>query len=374
MFRLPPAVLPTVTYRTKDHVERLRTSLNKLNSLSDLTINFDEDFADEMELDFEIPGLQQGTVFPPLPFGEIKFRLYIPKRIQDELTFFGEATTTEHFGVIIHYAFNGPVVCVECIDASDECAPSDGVVVVREFLKRELAGSQHIEFESIGPSPLHCNFSIQQNEDASGLEVVTVPKSGYDSVEITVPPAPEEDVLENVFYALSSEIDLFYELERERVQDLHAWSELEEKWSTLRDKSKQQAPLWRIDLRIQAHRAARDLITDAYSFAATRSIRQAGATEQVASTYRKGLPVYFQHRIESQLKEAFTEYPTEAIIKWATHIHDSSFKSAEIGTVLVSAIVGGIAGAALTALLTVFTASPTLSKGQSPVPPASSPH
>lgn len=122
------------------YTKELKKNLGQISSIKEINISFNE-------------------------IGEkiIEFELYIPKRIQEELSSFKkEEIDTEKFGIIIQDSFHGPVTFVEPINSKDLDNPSFAVQVTREFLRREFEkySSSNMEFTCIGPSPFHAEFIV----------------------------------------------------------------------------------------------------------------------------------------------------------------------------------------------------------------------
>lgn len=353
-FEFRPQQSVPFTITVKKHAEAITKGLSQLTSLSDLEVFFDEEDVEELDIDQEIPSLAEGTCFPELSFGRIHFSLYIPMRIQKELhPGHWSSTNTEHFAIYVRYSFNGPVVFVECVNAGSDCDPSDGVIVVREYLKQQLAHSDSIIFDCIGPSPFHADFFAQQHPSTKDIDVEQTKRPGYNRFDIKTNWSLEDpDGLDRVFNAFEYELDDFYHLARQRVLQMNRWSTLEEDWSSLRVLVRAGATFYQLGRRLEIHKAARNLVTDAYAFSADRSMAKQSANETVNETHRNGLPPLMANFVEASLSEAFPEYPVDSLIAWATHIHDSSFKTAELGTVFLSALVGGLVGSILTALFT----------------------
>ncbi len=341
-------------FKVSDYVDHIERALCRLTSLSDLEITYAASAENRIfYAEANIPPLADGGgVFPFLPSGRICFTLFIPKRIQEDLI--GSTDTqTEIFRISIYDQYHGPVSYIECVDAAPDCSPSTAVQVVREYLSKEFSKFEDVAFESLGPSPFHVDFYVHKNPETSTFDAIEIPDSGYEKIIVSsgnISKSP--GALAEIYEAFGEELDLYYYLTGKRSIQINSWLELENQWLILRNAVNSPIRFWQISKKFENHKHSRELLSAAYTFSAASSIAKQNATESMRSCYGKGLKSYFKARSEALLEEAFPNYPVQAIISWATHIHDSSFKLAEIVTVLLSGLLGGFIGALVTALLT----------------------
>src|SRR5215831_17073533 len=135
---------PPFRFEIHDYVKELRDALQRVTTINNVEIEYDED---EQGYDIESgeqPHLAEGSnVFPHPTYLEISFDIYIPFRIQEELTRVDVSndTKSENFRLQIMYSYYGPVAYIEPLDATDTTQsfrPSIAVQVVREYLIKEL--------------------------------------------------------------------------------------------------------------------------------------------------------------------------------------------------------------------------------------------
>jgi len=143
--------------------------------------------------------------------------------------------SAEDFHVRTVYEFHGPVTYVSYAGLDrDEWAGSQAVVLVREFLIGELRAkaSANLGFVLVGPSPFHADFMVTTSQDSSShppsrpaFRFDKVIGPGYGEVTIEVDSnrfAGRAEALEAVWNDLSSELDTFYEIVRDRNARLEA--------------------------------------------------------------------------------------------------------------------------------------------------------
>src|SRR5947209_14336441 len=102
------------TFRRRDYIRDLKAALEAVPAITDVSINLPDNELDPEKFDVtEAPlDLDQGQGhFPPLNVCWIHFKIYIPARVQQELSgkFAADDTGTETFIVFIEYAYEGPV-------------------------------------------------------------------------------------------------------------------------------------------------------------------------------------------------------------------------------------------------------------------------
>ena len=134
---------PPFAFTGKDYIDKLNTALSKIASLNNLKINTDDDFRNyKQDVMDELPNLEYDEGFFPNPiFLDIQFELYIPFRIQAELIERNEKfldTYSEKFKVYIVQSYFLPVAIIEIVDPTKQPDPSTGVVIVREFLRKNF--------------------------------------------------------------------------------------------------------------------------------------------------------------------------------------------------------------------------------------------
>lgn len=342
-------------FNPKEYIEDLTRALERITSLSDLSISYPESLTRTFSVNEEIPTMEDGFAFPNLMMGEINFQLYIPKRVQCELIDGTTDTNTEKFKICLKFCFYGAVTFIECLEAGKECGPSTAVQIVREYLKKEFKNiSGPIKFECLGPSPFHMDFfACSSAEKTSEMVVAEVPLKGYDRIEISH-HVNDGELLDEIYFHISDELDVYYQLIRENMSQQNKWESLENNWELLRNNTDKSSGFFQ---KFVIHKQSRELITQAYNFTADNKISSQRTAYMMAELYGKDLRSYFKIRLESKFAST-PDYPVQALLDWAKHIHESSFKLAQIAGSFSSALLGGLVGALLTAALKGFFKTP----------------
>ena len=119
----------------------------------------------------------------------IDFEIYIPQRLQNQLTELHEdvPVETETFSVLINYDYEMPFTIVS-YDTTEEMPDSSrAVVVIRRYLERQFK-DDFVTFCSLGPSPFHADLLLKQSTSAAdptfSVHDLSEPGGGYKRFEI----------------------------------------------------------------------------------------------------------------------------------------------------------------------------------------------
>ncbi|WP_155649182.1 hypothetical protein [Burkholderia cepacia] len=342
-------------FRSSSYVQEVKRDLGLLTSISEIRISYDEGFDSVLSVTEEPSTLRDGECFPQIPFFELDFIVFIPARVQKEM-FPGENLEkrigVEKFRVSIRHGYHGPFSFVECLSPHDHCDPSSAVRLIREYISREFSKlSTPVTFEYIGPSPFHVDFFVSAEEGGiDGIQMREVERRGYNEIVfIHDKSISSDEALEFVYSELGHELDLYYAIQRSKVQMIHMGHELLDEWRNLQEAATTLPSVFNARKRFRLHRDARNLVLNALSLQAEFDVRRRDVSEDVANTYRKDVPRYIEHHVRDK-SEKLPAYPIESILQWARHIEEDSFKLAQIVAVVVSALGGGIIGSLATIL------------------------
>lgn len=347
----------------QEYIDEVRSSLEKLSNVSDVEMFFDEDVKDEKIDISENTHMNDGDpCHPHIPFFELSFSLYLPRRVQSEVINRDQEyldTDTDNFRVLFKHDWHGPFTVVECVSAGEESSPSTSIQIVREYLKREIdSNSEILKFDFVGPSPFHANFFLNQCkqkafDDSSSFELTHAKIPGYDNLKFEYQESKFESV-ELAFQALiseiSSEIAFFYELKIinsrrisswDRIQkDLHNLLELEDAGhkKTLKDRYSKKPKLLN-----SLHREI-GLFKGQEIF--DKNLRD----QHYHSIYKSEKHnVYLKSFIDATL-DNWSSYPVKETSEIVSYFEGKSNKSLELTVIFFAAVFGGAIGAAITVL------------------------
>lgn len=351
---------PPYKFRRSDYVRDLKAALEAIAAIKDVVINCPANEVTEEEIDvIEAPtALSEGEGhFPPIGVGWIRFRIYIPARLQKEIggKFAADDAATENFVVFINYVYEGPVAYVLLDDpTSHDCEPSTAVMIVREFLARELdRGQTSVRFESLGPSPFHADCSLRLIDPAGAgegkFEVNHIHKHEYDSLQFTS-DHPEYnsawDAVQDLFRELDHELGPYYWIQATEAESIHAWRGIQKQVGELLNLSERSTIWQRVKARTKRSALLHDVFTSLIGFDVSRTFMLNQRDQGYRETYAAG-PGYLREFVDSERKDA-VHYPTRQITTLVGFLERRRSKAVELGIILVAAVVGGIAGATIT--------------------------
>lgn len=349
--------------KVHEYIDEVKASLEKLPTVSDVEIFFDEDLENE-EIDIsESTHMNDGdSCHPHIPCFELSFGLYLPRRVQGEVIKKDQEyidTGTEIFRVMFKHDWHGPFTIVECVGASEESSPSTAIQIVREYLKREIDSSSDIlKLDFVGPSPFHADFFVREcerklSEKSSFFNLIHAKIPGYDRLTFEYEDSRFESegiAFEALIYEFSSEIAFFYQLKIMRSRrfsewaeiqsDLHCLLELEDEGhkKTIKDRYSKKPKLL-----IGLHRGI-GLFKGQEIF--DKNIRD----QHYFSIYKSDKnSVYLRSFIDATI-DNWEVFPLEEASEIVGYFEDKSSKSMELTVVFFAAIFGGAIGAAITVL------------------------
>jgi len=355
---------PSGRMSATDYIGILKNSLGLIKSISAINIDYSEAVGEEI---FELTGLtpdlgEGGNCFPYLTFFELSFEIFIPFRVQSEILECppdSVSTTTEHFRFKLINNYAMPVAFVECIGASRESSPSSAVVLLREYLKKELeAQSGNIRLETLGPSPFHADFFLlpQQTQKTkrqagqSQFQCSLQHQEGYDEIVFNYDNkfATEEESKNELLYTIDGELDLFYEIVRYEACKINGWQEIETKVQILLKLQRQKNLQGWLKKLFQRGPLIDEIVCLLSQYNGTNLFVDTSLNESYGSRYDTG-GHFLKYYVDAQMKNR-EKYPVSDIADLVKFIDDRHGKIWENFFVLIAAILGGIMGS----LVTIF--------------------
>ena len=342
------------------YCSRLKSELETISSLTDLEIIADDD--DTIGFNEEhLQNTRFGTaVFPGHTVFKIQFILYIPLRIQEEILgpYFANDIGTERFIVHNHFLYHGPVSYVELVDADNCRSPSTAVQLVRKYLKNQLdIISSKLVFRFVGPSPFHGDFWLVTDKTLSQgshlFSCETVEDRGYNKIKFHCCVddfTSKDDACNKLFDGLDDELDLFYEIQRNNIEQYNQWEVVESAVWKLSKKVNTNTKLGRLGFRFYGGENISDLQMDLALFEAGHIRRQHHEDRAFLELYSREKPVFLKSFVQSSLssRPVFAVTQMKEVV---TFIEARRTKAIEWTILIAAGLMGGIAGSIATLLI-----------------------
>lgn len=344
-----------------EYVSLLKEGLLAVSALNNLEILRLDDEDTELNASYLKDTGAGPAIFPGQNLTNIKFDLYIPFRIQEDLAWSSASsqTKTESFRVHVLYSYEGPVCFVELVDDENSCNPSIAVKVVREYLDKQLNGPQgKLAFTFVGPSPFHADFLVEgygtpnQTDGSFDNQILHLP--GYADVRfrccIKDFPTAEEGC-GALFEELSAELGLFYEVHRSDVQKHKDWRGIEGIFTNLTGKPTSTRWSRRLRAMFLRGRHLQVLRTSLAKFEADQILDEHYMNSARRNVYDENSPAFLRKYLDSTLQDR-PIFPTKQIEELIKFIERRRSKSIELLTTLLAALVGGLVGGLFVLLAT----------------------
>lgn len=307
------------TLTGEQYQSTLEAALADIPAVDDLRIELDDDFLAQ-KFDVEVtpgPIRMDLSFFPFSQLGKIAFTLQIPDRVQRDILGYSNLHT-ETFWVCTEWNYSMPVSMIVPLDPEDEPDPSQAVVLVRQFLQRELRKGRdgHIELDVLGPSPSHSDVFLRSstNPRPAGSPAFIrrgFSRPGYQRYEFEFPPRAYRDPMEaaEAFFAEAAhEMDTFYAIAQARQFLMYQFESIDEAMSALIEKRRERGFKVYLQSVFQTGRMLTNLTIDLVEFQSMQAGLSQNLITQRNNTFvgRQGL---FAEAVKEQL-EQWREYPT----------------------------------------------------------------
>jgi len=313
----------------------------------------------------ELPNIQEGPDFFPIPlYMDIEFQVYIPFRIQAQLSEREVQTLqtfTEKFKISIHHTYDLPVTFVEPLNPSQESTPSDAVQIVREFLEQECkrSKSDYVQFEYLGPSPFHADCYIQpgktQGDDEADwiFQARHLPQRDYDHMIFEFNPRIFAEAIEAgdaIMEEIMHELGFFYSIVQLGVVKIGDWIRIQDLVDELISIQRMKGIRGFLKRVFERSKLINEAFTSIAEFESEEFEYQGFIQTRYGSVCSGREGAYFQSYIDNQIQERIS-CPTKEVGQLISFFEGRRVKSVETLVLLGSAILGGAIGALLTILL-----------------------
>lgn len=341
--------------------ETVKAELGKIPSLSSIEFDLQDDWI-EMG---PFPGLSPESAikdsFGQPGSGTFTFEVSIPERVQRDISNgLYPVLGCTRFRVATFYEYEGPTTLVRCLDGDlIEDDPSDAVVVVREFLTRELSVRRgcELKFAVLGPSPFHANFSVVDDlgdldaRDTRSLAEMYFERKAqlgyaeyYFCQDYSRTDLSREEFSRRVAQVLARQLAFFYAMSvgrATRIRNADLAEEMRENLVRRFQKKGAAALLYRT---FRSGAEVRNLLVTLIEFENVESRHRRQYQHGVREFESQGEEVIFEREMEdtataSQLDDLKSARET------AVALDDVRKKEFEVAVVSLSTLLGAIAGA-----------------------------
>jgi hypothetical protein len=226
-----------------------------------------------------------------------------------------------------------------------------------------LQKQNQIIFDSLGPSPFHANFflngEIDKREDDKydydGFCVEHIPEKGYDIFDIYFDKSLYTDLnkaKEAIFYELSGEIGLFYDLEHHNLLQLRQWENLQELVSSLIKITKGKDLKAFFSRLLHSNGQIRDVIIMLSEFESDHIWTTSTLKSFYQDLLNAGREPYINSYLLANINQNFPTYPTHQVRDVISLLENRRSKTVDNFIIILAAILGGFGGAIITLLLT----------------------
>lgn len=354
------------SYRTPDWARDVRKALEMLPSVDNIHIDTPRGVKGSRRqqsiLEFpsdlipSSPGLHDGGPFFPHPSsGSLSFRVSIPHHVQERMTYGRPICQATLFDVDISFEGAYPVTFVSM--GGEENSPSTAVMIVREFLTDEFNQREKlvapISFTCLGPSPFWVDCWVDAKDDGdenSGFNFEHTLQDGYDDLVFTGGANSAAEQFAHVKDVVLHELGHYYSIIAERNlmsrQDIWINAQLEDLLE-LQEAGGLRA--WAKRLWFAGNRSLSLSLQVLHAENRVASFHQ-NVVQALESNYALHPVKVFHPWIAEEVKEMENDRRAK-VREMAGLLAANHSKRAEIVAVVAASVGGGVAGAALTALV-----------------------
>lgn len=349
-------------------IAEVQDALRSVPNVDNVRVDCDSDAYNRVvRLSGKVLSLRGGDrPYPYLPRGHISFDLLIPQGAQREILRGGRNTSrdpltfTERFRVEIHYRYHFPIAVFRAIEPTSEPDPSDAIIIIRKLLEREFKRQQqsHIDFQFLGPSPLHANFYLTASPEYSETSSQTFNldiehRRGYDRYYFYYNASAHdstEDAARRLLLDLFSELDLYYLIVSIENKKIHTWAEINKLSQSLTELYQRRGLKGFLTQTFKSTGLVNDTFVALADFESQAIFRDGMVRNSYRNVYSSDSGSYLREIVDREMEER-TSYPTEQVRSLLQLFETRRLNALELRTVLISAISGGVFGGVVSGLL-----------------------
>jgi hypothetical protein len=352
-------------FSVKEYISEVKNVLEKISSISDINISYDEDLKNhEFTIELPNPRLQNGDFCHPyIESYNLEFKIYIPFRIQAKLIGIKKNyldTNTENFKVYFRHNWHGPLSFVECLNPTLETKPSSAVRIIREYISTEIKKiDTFLIYDFIGPSPFHANLylTIDENKDKEEtnnyFKIEHFKTHGYDELYIKYRKSDfkfEEEALEYLLNELESEVAYFYDFKIKEIHKSNEWSIIYKGMHSILDFEDKESKKTFKDKYFNRPKLFKEVFKDIGLFKGQEIFNKNINNKDYSSIYKHSHnQTYLQYFIDKEISESMN-YPLDETIELLKYFDQKSSKTFELMVIFIATIMGGVIGSSITIL------------------------
>lgn len=337
----------------RHHIERVRSILEGIPNINNIDIDTPDNFS------FAIQDIEEDHdyICPIYPRLSIKFKLFLPKRIQDQLLAISSSDAgAENFDVWIEYGYDLPVVFVSYAAPEHYHRPSDAVVAVRKYLEQQFNKiDPQYSLNTLGPSPYHANFWLEAADNVEegrfNAEDLSEKGDGYRSIKFKYKPGaePEELYWSEFVSEMHRGVEFFYSTVKYRNDLMLSTATVEHMLGELIGIQTED----KIGSAIKRYFKTRKITGDSMISMLDVEMKRLQSARILSEFEQEGLSVensFLSDDTKRVLFEQKDMLPIKQIGDLVKMFEERGLKSKENISVLISGIFGGTVGAIIAAL------------------------
>ncbi len=247
-----------------------------------------------------------------------------------------------------------PVVAVQPLGVDEDADPSRAVVLVREFLAREIARSEQeaVTFDSLGPSPAHSDFYLLPGErpDDESDRFWRIEYSrpayhrysyGYDPADFCQPP----EVSVAFLLEAMNEFSIFYRLAQEKCIRGDLWTRLDDSVDKLVTLQRKRGLKGMFKRTFLTSGRLGDTQLDLIDFESRQVAVGGQLTRNLAKLYRGEPGLQLARELVEEAHADQYQYPSKEIAELLRMLEHRRLTDRDVLMLALASILGGALGA-----------------------------